>query len=73
MPKSATAVMAAAFLAVVITLLWVPSAKVDAYTSLSSAATAPACAERPWPYRNCVGTAYSFRHVRLVTTDRLPR
>jgi hypothetical protein len=31
-----------------------------------------ACAERPWPYNTCVDTALGKRHIRLVTTDRLP-
>jgi hypothetical protein len=73
MLKSTTAIMAAALLAAVITVLSVPSAKVDAHPSLSPATTTPACAERPWPYLNCVGTGYSFSKVRLVTTDRLPQ
>jgi hypothetical protein len=73
MLKSTTAVMAAAFLAAVVTLLSLPGAKVDAHPALLPAAAAPACAERPWPYLNCVGTSYSFSHVRLVTTDRLGR
>jgi hypothetical protein len=72
MLKSSTAVVAAALLAAVVTLLSVPTAKVNARPSLAPAKTAPACAERPWPYLNCVGTVYSLNHIRLVTTDRLP-
>jgi hypothetical protein len=30
-----------------------------------------ACADRPWPYLNCVGTRFGNPHIRLVTTDRL--
>jgi hypothetical protein len=36
------------------------------------AAAIKACAERPWPYNTCVDTAFGKRHIRLVTTDRLP-
>jgi hypothetical protein len=32
-----------------------------------------ACADRPWPYLNCVGTRFGDPHIRLVTTDRLAR
>ena len=71
MLKSATAVMAAAFLAAVITVLSVPTAKVDARPSLKPATAAPACSERAWPYNNCVGTSFGPAHIRLVTTDRL--
>ena len=37
------------------------------------AAAIKACADRPWPYNTCVDTAFGKRHIRLVTTDRLPR
>jgi len=30
-----------------------------------------ACAQRPWPYLNCVGTRVGNAHIRLVTTDRV--
>jgi hypothetical protein len=30
-----------------------------------------ACADRPWPYLNCVGTRFGNPSIRLVTTDRL--
>jgi hypothetical protein len=30
-----------------------------------------ACADRPWPYLDCVGTRFGNPHIRLVTTDRL--
>ena len=36
------------------------------------AAAIKSCADRPWPYLNCVGTPFGSRTVRLVTTDRLP-
>jgi hypothetical protein len=32
-----------------------------------------ACADRPWPYLNCVGTRFGNPHIRLITTDHLAR
>ncbi len=73
MLKSLTAIAVAAFAAALVTLVTAPSGKVSA-GPLPQAASAPikACTERPWPYFGCVGTTYGDRHVRLVTSDRLP-
>jgi hypothetical protein len=72
MLKSLTAVMAAAAVAAVFTLLSAPSEKLNAGPMPPAAAAAMhACAERPWPYLNCVGTRFGNPHIRLVTTDRL--
>ena len=30
-----------------------------------------ACAQRPWPYLNCIGTHVGNPHIRLVTTDHV--
>lgn len=71
--KSVSAVAAAAFIAAIVTLLSAPTAMVDAHPSLkpvSAAPGAPACAELPWPYLNCVGTALGNPNVRLIATDR---
>ncbi len=40
---------------------------------MPEAATAAmhACAARPWPYLNCVGTPFGNPKIRLVTTDKL--
>jgi hypothetical protein len=72
MLKSLTAIMAAAAAAATVTLLSAPTAQVTA-GPMPAAASAPmqACAQRAWPYNNCVGTPYGKPNVRLVTTDRL--
>jgi len=70
--KSLTAVLAAAAVAAVITLLSVPTEKVSAgAVPAATAAAMHACAERPWPYLNCVGTRFGNPRIRLVTTDHL--
>ena len=71
--KSLAAATVAAFvMAGAVTVLTAPSAPVTA-GALPEAASAPmqACAERAWPYNNCVGTPFGKPNVRLVTTDRL--
>jgi hypothetical protein len=72
MKKSLSAVLAAAAIAAVITLLSSPSETVTAGPVPQAAADAMhACADRPWPYLRCVGTKYGDPNIRLVTTDRL--
>jgi hypothetical protein len=72
MPKLTTAIMAAAFIAAVITLLSAPAAPVDASPRpVAEAAQMHACAARPWPYLRCVGTPFGNPHVRLVAIERL--
>ena len=74
MSKTITAIMAAAFAAAVITLLSAPSGPVDASPVAAPVASAmKACAQRPWPYLNCVGTEFGNPLIRLVTADRLPQ
>lgn len=72
MLKSITAVMVAAMIATVFTVLSAPSAEVAA-GPLPEAISAPirSCTERPWPYFGCVGTPYGAPHVRLVSIERL--
>jgi hypothetical protein len=72
MLKSSTAVMVAATIAAVVTVLSAPAAPVDA-SPLPKAQTAPMteCAERAWPYLRCGGTPYGNPHIRLVTSERL--
>ena len=74
MLKSATAIMIAATVAAIVTLVSAPTAQVTA-SPLPQAEAAPmqACAERAWPYLHCVGTEFGNRKIRLVTTDRLAR
>ena len=69
--KPLTAIGAAGFIAAAITILTAPSAQVTA-GALPEAKSAPlrACAQRAWPYNNCVGTPYGKPNVRLVTTER---
>jgi len=37
----------------------------------SQASAMKTCADRPWPYLNCVGTPFGNPRIRLVTTDHL--
>jgi hypothetical protein len=72
MLKSISAIMAAAVVAAAVTALSAPSGEVTAGPVPSAAADAMrSCAQRPWPYLNCVGTPFGNPQVRLVTTDRL--
>ena len=70
--KTFTAIMVAATVAAVVTVLSAPTAQVDA-SPLATSESEPmnACAQRAWPYLRCVGTAFGNPHIRLVTTDRL--
>jgi len=72
MLKTFTAIMVAATVAAVVTVLSAPTAQVDA-SPLAASASEPmtACAQRAWPYLRCVGTAFGNPHIRMVTTDRL--
>jgi len=72
MLKSITAVAAAAAIAAAITVLTAPGGELAAGPLAKSDETAlHACAQRPWPYFNCVGTRLGNQRIRLVTTDRL--
>jgi len=70
MLKLLSSIIAGALIAAAITLLSVPTAQVNARPALKHGDAMPACVERPWPYLNCVGTAYGNPRIRLVTTDR---
>ena len=70
MLKSITAVIAAATIAGVVTMLSAGNAPVDAgpiAKSVQGAAT-QTCAPQPWPYPNTCGGAPI--NIRLVSTDR---
>ena len=72
MLKLTNAIMAASFIAAVVTLLSVPTAPVDASPRpLAEAEQMLACAERPWPYLRCVGTPFGNPRMRLVAIERL--
>ncbi|HEY5379622.1 MAG TPA: hypothetical protein VIJ78_08800 [Pseudolabrys sp.] len=72
MLKTITTVMVAAAIAATVTVLSAPATQVNA-TPVASAAPMTACTQRAWPYLGCVGTPYGSPHIRLVSTDRLPR
>lgn len=72
MLKPLTAITLAAAIAAVATLLSAPTGHVDADPLPQQQQTAiKDCANRPWPYLNCVGTRFGNPKVRLVTTDRM--
>jgi hypothetical protein len=72
MLKSIAAVMAAAAIVGVLTLLSATNARLDAGPLAKPAeAVLKACTQQPWPYLNCVGTPLGNPRIRLVTTDRL--
>jgi len=70
--KVTYAVLAAAVIAGTFTFLTAASDRLDA-GALPSATEAAlkACTQRPWPYRNCVGTPLGNPRIRLITTERL--
>ena len=66
-------VLGAAAIAALATFFSVGSNEVSAGPlAAPQAAAIKSCADRPWPYNTCVDTAFGKRHIRLVTTDRLP-
>jgi hypothetical protein len=70
--KFTYAVLAAAAIAGVITLLTATSGSLDAGPlPASTEAALKSCTQRPWPYLNCVGTPLGNQHIRLITTERL--
>jgi hypothetical protein len=65
--KLTHAVIAAAIVAAIITLLTSTSDRLDASPMPEQAQTAmKACAQQPWPYLNCVGTPYSNPNIRVI-------
>lgn len=73
MLKPFTAIAFAAFIAATATILSAPVGPVDAGALPEPEQTAiKDCAERPWPYMNCVGTQFGSPRVRLVRTHRVP-
>jgi hypothetical protein len=66
-------VLSAAAIAALTTFISIGGNEVSAGPlAAPEAAAIKACADRPWPYNTCVDTAFGKRHIRLVTTDRLP-
>jgi len=72
MLKTTTAVMVAAAVAAVITVLSSPTTNVNA-SPMPQVVAEPmhACAQRAWPYLRCVGTQFGNPKVRLVSTEKL--
>ena len=65
--KLTNAVIAAAIIAAIITLLTSTSDRLDASPMPEPAQTAmKACAQQPWPYLNCVGTPYGDPRIRVI-------
>jgi hypothetical protein len=69
--KTSTAIMVAAAVATVFTVLTEPTHVVATTLATPSEILIKDCTQRPWPYLNCVGTAVGNPRIRLVTTDRL--
>lgn len=74
MLKISNAIVAAAAIAAVLTVLSSGNAPLDAGPLAGQEATTlKTCTQRPWPYLNCVGTEVGNPAVRLVTTEKLAR
>jgi hypothetical protein len=72
MRNTITAVLTAAAIAALITLLTAPGNPVGAGPLPQAAETTlRACTQQAWPYLNCVGTPHGNPRIRLVTTDHL--
>jgi len=71
MLNSFYAVITAAIVAAIVTVVTAPEQVTAGPLPLVEAAAIKTCAERPWPYLRCVGTHYGNPKVRLVTTDRM--
>lgn len=65
--KVTNAVIAAAIIAAIITLLTGTSDRLVASPMPEQAQAAmKACAQQPWPYLNCVGTPYGNPNIRVI-------
>jgi hypothetical protein len=72
MLRTMSAIGAAAAIAAAITVFTAPGAELAAGPlAKPDEAALNVCAQRPWPYFNCVGTRLGNQRIRLVTTDRL--
>lgn len=74
MLKTISAILSAAAIAAVATVLSAPTGGPVTADPLppKAEATLKSCTQAPWPYNTCVGTAVSNPKIRLVTTDKLP-
>lgn len=74
MLKTIIAIVAAAVIAGVITILSAPIGDVVASPLPKVTVEAIAsCNQRPWPYVNCVGTELGNPHVRLISMNQATR
>ena len=73
MLKAVSAVLTAAAIAAVVTVLSAPANGPVSAGPLPQReeAALKSCTQRAWPYNTCVGTAVGNPKIRLVTTDRL--
>ena len=66
-----TAIMTAAAIAAVVTVISSPG-QVDAGPlAKTNEAVLKVCTQNAWPYLNCVGTPFGNPRIRLVSTDRI--
>lgn len=74
MLKTISAVLTAAAIAAVATVLSAPTAGPVTAGPLAKPTeeAIKSCTQRAWPYNNCVGTSVGNPKIRLVTTDKLP-
>ena len=71
MLKTSSAIITAAFIAAIITLMSAPG-PVDAGPVAKPVESAmKACVNQPWPYLHCVGTPFGNQRVRLVSVERI--
>lgn len=75
MLKAASAVLTAATIAAVVTIVSAPANGPVSAGPLpqKEEAVLKSCTRAPWPYNTCVGTAIGNPKIRLVTTDKLAR
>ena len=67
MVKITNAILAAATVAALVTLLTGSSGRLDASPMPEPMQSAiKVCSQQPWPYQNCVGTPYGNPRIRLI-------
>jgi hypothetical protein len=71
MLKTATAIITAASIAALVTLLTAPDPVGAGPLPQTTETALKECSQRSWPYLNCVGTPLGNPRIRLVTTDSL--
>ncbi len=71
MLKALTAIMTAAAIAAVLTIVSTPGPVDAGPLAKGSEAVLKVCTQKAWPYLNCVGTSVGNPRIRLVTTDRI--